>query len=34
MDEGAVVLLTGAAIAGGLSLLVALVIFLNVRNRT
>jgi hypothetical protein len=33
MEEGAVVLAIGSAIAVGLSILVALVIFLNVRNR-
>ena len=33
MDEGAVVLLIGSAIAFGLSALVAVVIFLSVRNR-
>ncbi len=33
MSEGAAVLLIGSAIAGGLSLLVAAVIFLSIRNR-
>jgi hypothetical protein len=33
MDEGAAVLAIGAAIAGAISLLVAVVIFVNVRNR-
>jgi hypothetical protein len=34
MDEGAVVLAIGTVIAMALSVLVALVIFVNVRNRT
>ena len=33
LDEGAVVLIIGSAIAFGLSALVALVIFFSVRNR-
>jgi hypothetical protein len=33
MEEGAVVLTIGAAIAGGVSLLVAAVIFFSIRNR-
>ena len=33
MDEGAAVLLIGAAIAGALSLIVAIAIFLAVRSR-
>jgi hypothetical protein len=33
MEEGAVVFLVGAAIAGGLSLLVAVAIFISVRTR-
>lgn len=33
MEEGAIVLAVGAGIATGLSVLVAFVIFLSVRNR-